>query len=90
MVRALNEGYPGFEKRRVILLEEIKANRPRLMLMVDEPFPALYEYLMANYHLVGIDYHDRRQNEPIMHVLADNSRPIADIDWNWHRSSVSQ
>ena len=88
MMRALNEGYAGFETRRAILLEEIKANRPRLMLMLDEPFPALYEYVMANYHLVGIDYHDRRQKEPIMHVLADNSRPIVHIDWNWHRSSV--
>jgi hypothetical protein len=92
MVRALGEAYPGFEKRRAILLEEVKASRPRLLLMVDVAFPALYDYIMANYQTVprGIDYHDRRPNEPVMYVLADKERPIADIDWNWHRSSVRE
>ena len=92
MVRALNEGYRGFEQRRAILLQEIKANRPRILLMVDEPFAALHDYIMANYRPVpgGIDYHDRRSNEPIMHVLVDRARPIENIDWNWHRSAVQR
>ncbi|HUU85499.1 MAG TPA: glycosyltransferase family 39 protein [Phycisphaerae bacterium] len=88
MVRALEEQYPGYENRRALLLEEVKANRPRLALMIDEPFPALYEYLMAHYEVTGVDYHDRRTDEPIMFVLADKTRPVEKIDWNWHRSSV--
>ncbi|MCP4251247.1 MAG: glycosyltransferase family 39 protein [bacterium] len=90
MVRPLEERYPGFAKRRAILLDEIRENRPRVLLMVDEPFPALHEYILANYQPVprGIDFHDRRTNEPIMYLLVDKHRPIEDIDWNWHRSSV--
>jgi hypothetical protein len=88
MVGPLEASFTGFEERREILLQEVKKNRPRLALMVDEPFPALYEYLMANYELVGVDFHDRRQQEPIMFVLADKTRPVKRIDWNWHRDEV--
>jgi len=88
MVRALDEHYPGYEKRRAILLEEVQARRPRVVLLVEQPFPALEEFLQANYYLVGQDYHDRRQNEVIMAALMDKFRPIRPIDWNWHRSGL--
>jgi ABC-type uncharacterized transport system YnjBCD ATPase subunit len=88
MVRALSEQYPGFAKRRAILLEEVRARRPRVVLLVERPFPALDAFLRANYRLVGIDFHDRRRAEPIMEAWMDRSRPVTTIDWNWHRSSV--
>jgi len=88
MVRALSEQYRGFAERRAILLEEVRRNRPRVVLLIDRPFPALEAYLQANYYLVGQDYHDRRSDELIMEVLMDKSQPTAELDWNWHRSSV--
>ena len=88
MVRALSEQYPGFAKRRAILLEDVRARRPRVVLLVERPFPALDAFLRANYRLVGIDFHDRRRAEPIMEAWMDRSRPVTTIDWNWHRSSV--
>jgi hypothetical protein len=88
MVRALSDQYPGFARRRATLLEEIRARRPRVILLVESPFPALDAVLQSQYRLVGIDYHDRRTKEPIMEAWADADRPIEQIDWNWHRSSV--
>ncbi len=88
MVRALGQEHPGFEKRRAILLEEVRSRRPRVVLQLDEPFPALLAYLEDNYLLVGVDFHDRRPDEPVMLALMDKSRPIKQIDWDWHRSSL--
>jgi len=85
MLRALDEHYPGYEQRRGILLEEVQARRPRVVLLVEQPFPELEAFLRANYYLVGQDYHDRRPDEVIMAALMDKSRPIPQIDWNWHR-----
>ena len=88
MVRALSEQYPGFAGRRAILLEEVRARRPRVVLLVESPFPALDAFLRANYRLVGIDFHDQRRSEPILEAWMDQSRPVTTIDWTWHRSSV--
>ena len=59
-----------------------------MVLLVEDPFPALDAFLRKHYTPVCIDYHDRREDEPIMLALMDKSRPLVHLDWNWHRSSV--
>lgn len=90
MVTALRSGYAGHEARRRLLLEEIRARRPRLILVVlgEESFPEWADFLPTRYDAVGWDFRDRAPHDPILMVLCDRERPIVEIDWNWDRSSV--
>lgn len=90
MITALRSGYAGHEARRRTLLEEIRARRPRLILVVlgEEAFPEWADFLPTRYDAVGWDFRDRTPHDPILMVLCDRERPIAEINWNWDRSSV--
>ncbi len=90
MITALRSGYAGHEARRRILLEEIRTRRPRLILVVlgEEAFPAWADFLPTRYDAVGWDFRDRPPHDPILMILCDRDRPIANLDWNWDRSSV--
>jgi hypothetical protein len=93
MITGLAEGYPGVVQRRQVLLDELTANPPRLVLLLFDqpPFPGWKEFLDEHYgQPVGMDFHDRRE-EVIMFVLTRKDRPIAAQDpayWNWHRREV--
>jgi hypothetical protein len=91
MITGLHEGYEGHERRREILLAELRAELPRvIILLFDEPaFPEWVAFLRRYYtEPVGADFHDRRQHEAIMLVLTRKDDPIDTIDWDWHRSTV--
>jgi hypothetical protein len=91
MITGLAEGMRGAEQRREILLEELRANPPRLVLLLFDqpPFAEWKEFLLENYteQPVGVDFHDRT-GEAIMLVLARKDAPIESIDWNWDRAQV--
>src|SRR5262249_7454389 len=94
MLTALSGATPGLspaalEERRRELLDDLRRSQPRLILIIDPPFPELDRFIRESYVQAGmhfIDYHDRRPTEPVMQVLMDRNRPVAEIDWNWHRA----
>jgi hypothetical protein len=92
MITGLGAGMPGAERRRSVLIDELRADPPRLILIVlsEDPFPAWRAFLAEHYsEPIGWDFHDRRRNEAIMMVLCRKDSPVRAIDWNWDRSSIA-
>ena len=90
MLTGLSEGMAGAEKRRGILMEELRASPPRLILLLfdQQPFEEWLGFLREHYgEPVAWDFHDRT-GKPIMAVLARKDQPIQSLDWNWDRSAV--
>jgi len=90
MITGLGDGMPGAERRRKILLEELRMNKPRLILVLfdQQPFDEWKQFLSEYYtEPVGWDLHDKTR-QPIMFVLARKDAPIERIDWDWDRSTV--
>ncbi len=90
MITGLMKGMRGAEERRRVLIRELRASPPRLIVVLfdEHPFAEWKQFLDEHYgQPVGWDFHDR-SGEPIMFVLARKDRPIREIDWNWDRSSV--
>jgi hypothetical protein len=90
MISGIAAGRSGVEERRRILIDELRRNRPRVILLLfdEQPFAEWKAFLDEHYgQPVGWDLHDRT-GEPIMYVLADTGRPIPSIDWNWDRKEV--
>lgn len=90
MITGLQGAYSGVNRRREILMRELQANPPRLIVVLfdEPPFEEWTAFLQRHYGApVGWDFHDRT-GEPIMFVLARRDQPIETIDWNWDRSQV--
>ena len=83
MVGALDEHARGFQKRRDTLLAELKSRRPRIVLIVEEEFDELTEFLQANYFVAGVDRDDDNPDKVIMLALMDRAHPIERVDWEW-------
>ena len=83
MVGGLNEGATGFERRREILLDELRAEMPRLVLLVEPEFPELDRFLKTNYAIAGVDMDDDRPDKTIMLALMHARRPVRTVDWEW-------
>ena len=96
MITGVSEGYGNVEARREIMMRELEAAPPRVILVVfDQPhFPRWRAFLDTQYdEPVGWDFRDGtdrpgRRREAIMFVLARRDAPIAEIDWNWDRAEV--
>ena len=90
MITGLSDGMNGAERRRRILMEELRARPPRLILLLSDqpPFDEWKSFLNEFYgEPVGWDLHDQTRN-PIMFVLARKDAPIETIEWDWDRSAV--
>lgn len=90
MITGIGEGYPGADKRRTEMMNDLRRNPPRVILvMFDEnPFEAWKAFMKFYYgDPVGWDFNDRT-GKPIMFVVVRKDAPIESIDWNWDRSSV--
>ena len=83
MCGPLAVGARGYEGRRRILLDELRANRPRLVLLIDEEFPELRRFLQANYVQAGYDMDDHDPDAMIMLALMDKDRPVRLVNWEW-------
>jgi len=90
MITGLALGMEDAVKRRRILMTELAANPPRLILVLfdEKPFDEWLRFLEQVYgEAVGVDYNDRTA-DPIMLVFARKDQPIRALDWNWDRSAV--
>jgi hypothetical protein len=91
MITGVQTGYAGVDKRREILLAELKEQPPRLILLLfDErhPWDEWRAFLDEYYgEPIGWDFHDKT-GEAIMAVLARKDQPVDPINWNWDRSEV--
>lgn len=90
MITGLQTGMRGAEERRRIMMQELRAAPPRLILVLfdEKPFDEWVAFLDEYYgQAVGVDYHDRT-GRPIMFVFARKDRPIESIDWDWDRSRI--
>lgn len=90
MIGALHPRYPRSDWRRKIMLDEVIARRPRLILVIlGEPaFPEWIEFLPTRYDAVGYDLRDTAPNDPVMMVLCDRERPIGMFDWDWRPENL--
>jgi len=92
MITGLAAGIPGAEERRRILLQELGADPPRVIVVSfdEKPFDGWLEFLERYYgQAVGVDNHDTSETRgPILLVFARKDRPIPMIDWDWDRKSV--
>jgi len=91
MTTGLSDHMPGAERRRAILMDELRVDPPRLILVVfnQKPFPEWLTFLGEYYgEPVGWDFHDKT-GEAIMFVLCRKDKPVRKIDWNWDRSSIA-
>jgi hypothetical protein len=90
MMTGLAEGMPGAERRRAILMKELRESMPRLIVVLFDYdlFDEWRDFLHERYtEPIGWDLHDRTRR-PIMFVVARKDAPVAPIDWDWDRSSV--
>ncbi len=90
MATGVYQGYAGIEERRKILLDELRENLPRAILVTydNENFPGWEDFLREYYtEPVGWDFGDRH-GRPIMFVVARKDAPIEEINWDWDRSEV--
>ena len=90
MITGLQPGFEGFERRREILLDELEASPPRLIVVLlgEDAFDGWRAFLARHYGpAVGVDYNDLT-GELIMAVFVRRDRPIEAIDWDWDRASV--
>jgi len=83
MAGPLAESAYGHEERRRVLLEELQARRPRLVMLVEPEFEELKRFLQANYVKAGMDMDDDAPDVPIMLTLMDRTRPVELVDWEW-------
>ncbi len=90
MATGLRDRYPGAAARQTILMDELRAAPPRLILETGEPpFPGWREFLETGYYPAGADFHDTR-GDLIMPVWCRKDAPIPAIDWNWDRSEADK
>lgn len=90
MITGIAAGLTGADRRREILMGELRQDPPRLIIVLfdEQPFPAWTSFLSEQYgEPIGWDFHDRTR-KPIMFVLAHKDQPIEPIDWDWDRSAV--
>lgn len=90
MITGLHPQMRGAEERRRRLMSDLRASRPRVIVVVfdQEPFAEWKAFLEEQYgQPAGWDFHDERGN-PIMFVLARKDAPIPEIDWNWDRAQA--
>ncbi len=90
MITGLAAGMRGAEERRRVMLAELVANPPRLILVLfnEKPFDEWLRFLELHYgEAVGVDYHDRT-GDPIMLAFVRKDRPIRAMEWNWDRSAI--
>jgi len=91
MVTALQVGGPTAGDRLRTLIDDLKAHPPRLIVVlfdIQDPPEEWKTFLRERYtDPVGWDFHDQT-GKPIMFVVARKDRPIAEINWDWDRSSV--
>ena len=90
MITGIQSVYAGADKRRRIMMDELRANPPRLIIVLfdEPPFDEWLAFLRWHYgDPVGWDFHDRRR-EAIMCVQVRRDAPIESIDWNWDREQV--
>lgn len=90
MITGLSTGMRGAEERRKVLLQELEAAPPRLIVVLfdEQPFAEWRDFLKRHYgEPIGWDLHDTSR-EPIMFVLARNDAPVRAMDWDWDRSTV--
>ncbi len=91
MVTALQIGDSKAKTRLSTLLDDLKANRPRLVLVlfdIPDPPEEWKAFLRENYtEPVGWDFNDKSR-KPIMFVVARKDQPLKSIDWDWDRSAV--
>jgi hypothetical protein len=69
------------QKNQQTLIEELIKRTPRLILLCDQPFPALSRFLSGRYHLVAriLD----NQGFVSMGVFEDKTKPVKSISWEW-------
>lgn len=93
MLTGLRRNYAGAAQRRAILVADLKASLPRLVLVlqdeeeIQECVPLLHEYYGQP---IGVDFADCT-GEPIMFVLAAKDRPVKTVAanfWDWDRTQV--
>ncbi|RME40122.1 MAG: hypothetical protein D6788_04060 [Planctomycetota bacterium] len=93
MITALQEGFPGVEERRRLLLKDLERHKPRLICVLFDvpPWPEWKAFLRTYYtEPIGWDYHDRTR-EPIMFVVTRRDHPIdpdIPVRWDWDRRQV--
>jgi hypothetical protein len=91
MITGLSAGMRGAEKRRAILMSELRERLPRLIIVLfdEKPFPEWEAFLLEHYtdQPIGWDRHDKSR-QPIMFVLSRKDQPIEPINWDWDRSEV--
>jgi hypothetical protein len=86
MIGSLLNDDPASLSRRRILMDELRANKPRIVIITEPEFPELAAFLQGNYLVAGprgFDTNDRRPDETIMMVLMDRDDPVSFIDWEW-------
>jgi len=84
MIEAVSAERPGAPQRREQFMVDFRENRPRLVLVTEQPFEELYELLQKEYLPAGMDFGAGPDQPPRMQVLMDAKRPIGRIDWNWY------
>jgi hypothetical protein len=91
MMTALHPRIPGSEQRRRTLLEDLRRQRPRVILFRSrDSFDELTAFLAENYVEAGFDLSEDPPHRPVMGVLCDRRRPIALIDWDWKPPTPSR
>lgn len=91
MLTGLATGQHLADVRRMGLMEELRANPPRLILVTfdHKPFDEWQQFLREHYtEPAGWDFHDIDTRKPIMFVLARKNAPSEPINWNWDRSQI--
>ncbi|UCF34908.1 MAG: glycosyltransferase family 39 protein, partial [Phycisphaerales bacterium] len=89
MITGLSSGYKGVDQRRKILLQELRRNLPRIILILfdEQPFEGWLALLNEYYETIGGDHQDR-SGEWIMFVYGLKAAPVEAIDWEWDREEV--
>jgi hypothetical protein len=87
MITGLHPRIRGARDRQQVLLNELRAHPPRLIIDIERAFEGWTEFLLEKYDPVGADFNDVT-SKPIMAVFARKDAPIESIDWNWDRSQA--
>lgn len=90
MMKALEPTYADAPRRQQLLMDDLRRNPPRVILIVDAtPFPEWERFVRENYEFAGADHHDHKPDVIILLALADRRRPIREIVWEWDRGLVA-
>lgn len=90
MITGISGNLPGAAARRRILMNELRADPPRLILVLfdERPFPEWQAFLRKYYgRPIGWDLHDKTR-KPIMFVLCRKDEPVQEINWDWDSSEL--